>query len=280
MSNVHAPRSVRLVGATPIHPSHRLSCHCGAVVLRLSLPEGIQDARRCDCSMCRRRGAIVASVPLDGITVEQGADVLREYRFNTHTARHFFCGVCGIYTHHQRRSNPQQYGYNVGCLEGVNPFELGDVPTNDGVLHPADRHTPWLHAARAELGVVPHGPGSCNPRITAYHHGTSIHGYDDKCNWCSTFVHWCLGQAGVQGTASALARSWLAWGEPLEAPRPGCITVLWREDPNSWQGHVGFYVRHDDEHVWLLGGNQQGTVREWAYPLSTVLGHRWPSSSA
>lgn len=46
---------------------------------------------------------------------------------------------CGIYTRHQHRSNPDQYGCNVGCLEGVNPFELGAVPTRDGVHHPADR---------------------------------------------------------------------------------------------------------------------------------------------
>lgn len=46
---------------------------------------------------------------------------------------------CGIYTRHQHRSNPDQYGCNVGCLEGVNPFELGAVPTRDGVHHPAGR---------------------------------------------------------------------------------------------------------------------------------------------
>jgi hypothetical protein len=40
---------------------------------------------------------------------------------------------------HQRRSNPEQYGFNVGCLEGVNPFDIPNVPTNDGVNHPADR---------------------------------------------------------------------------------------------------------------------------------------------
>ncbi|WAC62460.1 GFA family protein [Pseudoxanthomonas sp. SL93] len=130
---------IRQVGPTPIQPKHRASCHCGAVVLELDLPDGIVDPRRCDCSMCRRRGAVVASVPLSGITLLAGRDVLGRYTFNTHTAQHFFCTRCGIYTHHQRRSNPQQYGYNVGCLEGVNPFDLGDVPTRDGVHHPADR---------------------------------------------------------------------------------------------------------------------------------------------
>ena len=130
---------IKKVGGTVINNKHLASCHCRAVVLELDLPDGIVDPRRCDCSICRRKGAVVASVPLDGIKIIKGEDVLRLYQFNTHTAKHYFCLVCGIYTHHQRRSNPEQYGYNVGCLEGVNPFLIENVPTNDGVNHPADR---------------------------------------------------------------------------------------------------------------------------------------------
>jgi len=127
------------VGGVMIQPKHRATCHCGAVVLELDLPNGIEDPRRCDCSMCRRRGAIVASVPLAGLRVVKGSEYLSLYQFNTHTAKHYFCSRCGIYTHHQRRSRPNEYGYNVGCLEGVNPYDLGDVPITDGVNHPADR---------------------------------------------------------------------------------------------------------------------------------------------
>jgi len=130
---------IRQVGKTVINPKHPAMCHCGAVVLELDLPDGIVDPRRCDCSICRRKGAIVASVPLSGIRIIKGQDVLKLYQFNTLTAKHYFCSICGIYTHHRRRSNPNQYGYNVGCLEGVNPFEIENVPTNDGVNHPADR---------------------------------------------------------------------------------------------------------------------------------------------
>jgi hypothetical protein len=130
---------IKNVGGVSILPRHRASCHCGAVVLALDLPDGIVDPRRCDCSICRRKGAIVASAPLSGISIIKGADVLRLYEFNTKTAKHFFCSQCGIYTHHQRRSNPSQYGYNVGCLEGVNPFLIEGVATNDGINHPADR---------------------------------------------------------------------------------------------------------------------------------------------
>ena len=122
-----------------IQEHHRASCHCGAVQFELHLPSGLVNPRRCDCSMCRRRGTIVASVPLNGITLLQGTGVLTLYQFNTHTAKHYFCSICGIHTHHQRRSNPSQYGFNVACLAGVNPLELEDVPTYDGVHHPADR---------------------------------------------------------------------------------------------------------------------------------------------
>ncbi|MGI2217672.1 GFA family protein [Shewanella baltica] len=130
---------IKQVGNTLIQPKHTASCHCGAVVLQLSLPNGIENPRRCDCSICRRKGAIVGSVPLAGIKILKGEDVLKCYEFNTKTAKHYFCSNCGIYTHHQRRSNPHEYGYNIGCLEGVNPFDLENVPTNDGVNHPADR---------------------------------------------------------------------------------------------------------------------------------------------
>ena len=130
---------IKSVGGVAIQPRHRATCHCGAVELELSLSNGIENPRRCDCSICRRKGAVVASVPLSGIRVVKGAEHLRSYQFNTRTARHYFCGNCGIYTHHQRRSNPEQYGFNVGCLEGINPFAIPEVPVNDGVNHPADR---------------------------------------------------------------------------------------------------------------------------------------------
>ncbi|MFI2811720.1 GFA family protein [Microbulbifer zhoushanensis] len=132
-------KMIRSIGGTAINPVHLARCHCGAVELELQLPDGVVDPRRCDCSLCRRRGAIMASVPLAAIRIRKGEADLRLYQFNTHTARHYFCGRCGIYTHHQRRSSPGEYGFNVGCLDGVNPADLEEVPTNDGVNHPADR---------------------------------------------------------------------------------------------------------------------------------------------
>ena len=138
----------------------------------------------------------------------------------------------------------------------------------------------WLSIANAEVGVACYPVGQSNPRITEYHDTTNIPGYDDKASWCSSFVNWCLAQAGINGTGSALARSWLDWGQALSEPLPACIVVLSREDPSSWKGHVGFYLRSDAQHIYLLGGNQLGQVREHFYPLDCVLAYRWPAADS
>lgn len=135
---------------------------------------------------------------------------------------------------------------------------------------------PWMAVALAEVGVSTFPPGQSNPRITTYHTHTNIAGYDDKASWCSSFINWSLAQVGIPGTGSALARSWLDWGEPLAAPVAGCIAVLSREDPAGWKGHVGFFLRADAQHVYLLGGNQLEQVREHYYPKTAILGYRWP----
>ena len=117
----------------------RASCHCGAVELRINLPNGLNGVQRCDCSFCKRRAAPNVSVPLDQLEVIKGADALSLYQWNTGTAKHWFCSTCGIYTHHQRRSNPNEYGVNMGAIEGVNPAEHEPIRWDDGVNHPSDR---------------------------------------------------------------------------------------------------------------------------------------------
>lgn len=114
------------------------ACHCGGVKFHVQLKNGLRTARRCTCSYCQMRGAVAVSAALGGLTITEGQDLLTLYRFNTGTAQHFFCSRCGIYTHHQRRSNPQEYGVNVACLEGLGPFDFPEVPVNDGVNHPSD----------------------------------------------------------------------------------------------------------------------------------------------
>ena len=75
------------------------SCHCGTVRFRVRLTNGLHTARRCTCSYCRMRGAIAVSADLGGVDILSGAEALSLYKFNTGTAKHFFCSKCGIYTH-------------------------------------------------------------------------------------------------------------------------------------------------------------------------------------
>lgn len=121
-------------------------CHCGAVRFEAKLSDGFNTIRRCTCSYCRMRGAVAVSAEMGGINILRGADILTSYRFNTEAAQHFFCSRRGIYTHHQRRSNQNQYGVNVACLDGVSPFDFAEVPVLDGVNHPNDTGGPARRA--------------------------------------------------------------------------------------------------------------------------------------
>ena len=127
------------------------ACHCGAVRFEVTLSGGLDSRRRCTCSFCRMRGAVAVSAAPEDFAITAGEGALTLYRFNTGVARHWFCSRCGIYTHHRRRSNPNQYGVNVACLDGLSPFDFAEVPVTDGTRHPADS---GLGDAALALGVL------------------------------------------------------------------------------------------------------------------------------
>ena len=118
-----------------------LSCHCGAVVLDVTLADPQEEARRCDCSYCRRRAAATLTVREEDLRIVRGEDVLTRYRFHSETAEHFFCSICGIYTHHRRRIDPRVFGVNFGALAGVTPEALRVTGWVDGINHPSDRES-------------------------------------------------------------------------------------------------------------------------------------------
>lgn len=95
------------------------SCHCGAV--RFAVVSDFPELTTCDCSICRRKNALMVKVPEQDFELLSGADALQEYRFHTGTARHFFCGTCGIYPFHRKRVTPEFFGVNVFCLEHFDP---------------------------------------------------------------------------------------------------------------------------------------------------------------
>ena len=109
-------------------------CHCGGVVFDVPASLDFKAARRCNCSLCRRRAAVMVGCPLDQLNIQQGDDLLTLYQWNTHTARHYFCKTCGVYTFHQRRTDPSVYGVNIGCFDDFDGTPFHDAPTADGVL--------------------------------------------------------------------------------------------------------------------------------------------------
>lgn len=119
-------------GTTNMTAPLRLTCHCGAAELTVTLANGLSDARRCDCSFCRRRAAANVTVADGDLEVVRG-ETLKLYQFGTMRAEHYFCGTCGCYTHHRRSSATSEFGVNVGGLDGVNPAVLEPLPWLDGV---------------------------------------------------------------------------------------------------------------------------------------------------
>ena len=74
----------------------------------------------------------MGSVPVGQLEVLRGEDVLTLYQWNTKVAKHYFCSVCGIYTHHQRRTDPSICGFNLGCLDDVDQSTIEDIEFVDG----------------------------------------------------------------------------------------------------------------------------------------------------
>ena len=77
----------------------------------------------------------MAVVAPEHFTLVSGKDDLTLYQTLTLTAKHYFRRVCGIYTFHRPRTNPNIYRVNVGCLEGVDPLTL-EVGLHDGASLP------------------------------------------------------------------------------------------------------------------------------------------------
>ncbi len=138
----------------------------------------------------------------------------------------------------------------------------------------------WLAEGWREFGQREIAGVSDNPRIMALYRDAGATGIrHDETAWCAAFVGACLARAGIEGTASLMARSYLAMGEPCTEIRPGAIAVLRRGEDASL-GHVGFVVGETETHLVLLGGNQSDAVSVAAFPRGDVLGLRWPAADA
>jgi len=78
-------------------------------------------------------GYIHLIVPATRFRLLAGAGALTEYTFNTGTAKHRFCRICGIKSFYIPRSHPDGVDVNVHCLDAatiesvdVQPFDDAD----------------------------------------------------------------------------------------------------------------------------------------------------------
>ena len=96
-------------------------CHCGAVRFEVETDERV-EVESCNCSICRKTGYLHLIVPAERFRLLSGRERLTTYTFNTGTAQHLFCSVCGIKSFYVPRSNPDGFSVNLRCLDD------GDMP--------------------------------------------------------------------------------------------------------------------------------------------------------
>lgn len=99
------------------------SCHCGKV--RFEVDADLDHVRVCDCSICRRRGALIHRVEENCLRLLTPLEGLSLYQWHTRTARDYFCPTCGILPFRRPRTATDKWGVNVRCLEGV---DLNAIP--------------------------------------------------------------------------------------------------------------------------------------------------------
>lgn len=133
----------------------------------------------------------------------------------------------------------------------------------------------WLEIALAEAKFGGHASGF-------YRAGAGMGGKD----WCSIFVNWVMRQAGMPGTGSAMASSWLNWGTPIERPRPGAVAILNDGrmnvpgyENNPWY-HVTIFVNGGSTSFSAVGGNQPNVcTAHYGPPRLRKAAFRWPTAS-
>lgn len=131
-----------------------------------------------------------------------------------------------------------------------------------------------LEIALSQYGIAEIPGREHNPEVLKYFDATDYEGASwitDETAWCSAFANWVAMMAGMERTGALNARSWLKIGEVVHDPIPGDVVVFWRESPDSWKGHVGFYINETKDGIWVLGGNQGNRVTIHAYPKKRLL---------
>ncbi len=124
--------------STDMLPTHPGSCHCRRVTFEVQA--NLDYAFDCNCSVCRRMGALWHGASNSNLRILTGEADLVLYEFNTKTAKHYFCGHCGVHPFIRPRIDPGAWAVNVRCID--------DVDLSTLKVHPFDGEN-WEAAAKA-----------------------------------------------------------------------------------------------------------------------------------
>lgn len=163
----------------------------------------------------------------------------------------------------------------VTWANSTEPF-LKDLSTLN-IADPALLQSPLVAEARKFYGQKELEGKENNKVILEFFKGTGNGKIkSDEVAWCSVFVGYCAKKAGYDFKIKPAAKSWLEIGKKVTEPKPGDIVIFWREDPNSWKGHVSIFIGKDEEtnEIICLGGNQDDQVCIRKYDANSVLGFR------
>ncbi len=129
--------------------SYQGTCHCRRI--RFEVRAEITYAVDCNCSICRRKGALWHPAAESDLQIIAGDADLVLYQFNTQTAKHYFCKHCGIHPLTRPRLDPTRWVFNIRCIDG---FDLGSVKV---VPFDGEHWEPAAEAYFAKLGRRPAG---------------------------------------------------------------------------------------------------------------------------
>ena len=123
-------------------PSMEGGCHCGRVRFRVTAD--LNKVAECNCTMCTKKGILHLIVPPEHFELLSGKDDLSTYQFNTGTAKHTFCKVCGIHPFYVPRSDPDKIDVNVRCLDNVDLTAIKPKPFDGRNWEAAmEKKAPW-----------------------------------------------------------------------------------------------------------------------------------------
>ena len=109
------------------------SCHCGRIAFEVDADAEITRAMSCNCSICSRRGHLLAFFPTANVAMLTPEDALATYTFNKERIRHHFCPVCGVgpFGRGKDREGQDTFAINVRCLDGIDPDTI-EIDKVDG----------------------------------------------------------------------------------------------------------------------------------------------------